>query len=162
MTKPSGQTVLLGAVVAASCLLVGYLLLVHNPAGAGAVADAHSKLTLEKIPFNGQRAYGYLTELCELGPRISDTPAMSAQQKLLTEHFEKLGAKVRQQPFRIRHPETGQPVNMANIIVQFHPERRSGFCSARTTTPAPFPIRIRPTPAAPSSAPTTAAAARPC
>ncbi len=139
MTKPSGQTVLLGAVVAASCLLVGYLLLAYNPSGAGAAADAHSKLTLQKIPFNGQRAYGYLNELCELGPRVSDTPAMSAQQKLLIEHFEKLGAKVRQQPFRIRHPETGQPVNMANIIVQFHPERRERILLCTHYDTRPFP-----------------------
>jgi hypothetical protein len=141
MTRPSSQTVLLGAVVVGSCLLVGYLLVLRDPQGAaaGAAADPHSRLKLADIPFDGKRAYGYLNELCDLGPRISDTPAMSAQQKLLSEHFEKLGAKVHLQPYRIRHPSSGEPVQMANLIVQWHPERRERLllCTHYDTRPYP-------------------------
>ncbi len=137
MTRPSGQTVLLAAVVAGSCLLVGYLLLLHEPRGPA--AEAQSRLTLADIPFNGARAYDYLNELCALGPRISDTPGMTAQQKLLTEHFQKLGATIRPQPFQIRHPETGKTVQMANLIVEWHPERRERIllCTHYDTRPYP-------------------------
>ena len=46
-----------------------------------------SRLTLKDIPINGQRAYAYLKEICELGPRPSGSAAMVAQQELLVEHF---------------------------------------------------------------------------
>src|ERR1700730_6179096 len=88
-TKPSGQTVFLAAVVAASGALVGYLLLFYDPGRAAQSAvDNQSRLALSEIPFNGQRAYGYLNDLCGLGSRISGSAGMHAQQKLLTTHFQ--------------------------------------------------------------------------
>ena len=98
-----------------------------------------SSLSLADIPFNGARAFEYLTQLCELGPRVSDTPAMQTQQKLLAEHFQKLGGKVSWQKFRIRHPETGNPVSMANLIVQWRPElkQRIMLCTHFDTRPYP-------------------------
>lgn len=94
--RPSGQTLLLAASVAGSCLLVGYLLFFHSPgATADNAADPKSRLTLADIPFDGQRAYDYLNELCALGPRVSGSQGMQAQQELLTSHFRKLGGTVR-------------------------------------------------------------------
>ena len=117
MTKPSGQTVLLAAVIAGSCLLVGYLLVLRQTGEPPPpAAAAPSPLTLADIPFNGEQAFEYLNEICALGPRISSTKAMLAQQQLLANHFEKLGAKVHLQKFRIRHPETGKPEPMANLV----------------------------------------------
>src|SRR5436190_23649109 len=45
-------------------------------------------------PLNAQRAYGYLLELCEIGPRPSGSAGMQKQQALLENFFKKLGAKV--------------------------------------------------------------------
>src|SRR5207247_2322384 len=45
-------------------------------------------------PLDVERAYGYLRQICALGPRLSGSPGMSAQQKLLVEHFEHLGGKI--------------------------------------------------------------------
>ncbi len=138
MTKPSGQTLLLAAVIAGSCLLAGYLLVFHQAGNTAAAASA-SPLTLEDIPFNGQRAYEYLQAICELGPRISNSKPMHAQQLMLQEHFQKLGANVRWQKFRIRHPETGNPVPMANLIVEWHPERRERILLCTHYDTRPFP-----------------------
>jgi peptidase M28-like protein len=140
MTKPSGQTLLLAAVVAGSCVLVGYLLVFHDrTAAALSAANDGSRLTLADIPFNGARAYDYLNDLCVLGPRISGSPGMQAQQKMLVTHFQKLGAKVRFQKFRLRHPADGSAVAMANLIVEWHPERRERIllCTHYDTRPYP-------------------------
>lgn len=148
MTKPSGQTVLLAAVIAGSCLLVGYLLVFRQTGEADPpAAAAPSPLTLADIPFNGEQAFEYLNEICALGPRISSTKAMLAQQQLLANHFEKLGAKVHLQKFRIRHPETGKPVSMANLIVQWHPDRRERIllCTHYDTRPYPDQDPTNPT-----------------
>ena len=140
IAKPSGQTLLLAVVVAGSCVLVGYLLIFHDagPPSANA-ANTRSQLKLSQIPFNGQRAYDYLNELCALGPRVSGSPAMQAQQKLLTEHFQKLGAKVSPQAFQIRHPQNGKAVGMANLLVEWQPERRERIllCAHYDTRPYP-------------------------
>ncbi len=123
-SKRSGQNLLLGAVIAGSILLLGYVVLFYDGRSEAPTAAIKSRLTLSQIPFNGERAYQYLQSLCALGPRPSGSAAMSEQQKHLTDHFEKLGANVRRQEFRVRHPHTGEPVSMANLIVEWHPERR--------------------------------------
>jgi glutaminyl-peptide cyclotransferase len=95
--------------------------------------------TLATIPFNGERAYAHLTALCEIGPRISDSPGMLKQQELLTQHFEQLGGKVSLQSWEVRHPETGAPAKLANLIVQWHPDRKQRvlLCTHYDTRPYP-------------------------
>ena len=108
--------------------------------GGGGRADA-APLELDDIPFNGQRAYGYLQELCDLGPRPSGTPAMARQQELLKTHFEKLGGQFSRQEFRVRHPLTGDPVQMANLIVEWHPDRRQRILLCAHYDTRPYPDR---------------------
>jgi hypothetical protein len=71
---------------------------------------------------------------------------MHAQQKLLTDYFEKLGAKVHKQGFRVRHPVNGSAVSMANLVVEWHPERteRIMFCTHYDTRPYPDQDRRNP------------------
>ena len=141
MSKTTGQTVLLAAVIVGSCLLVGYLLVFHNAGASPPSAAIPSQLTLDDIPFDGQRAFGYLSDLCALGPRPSGSQAMTAQQDMLAEHFRKLGSKVSLQKFRVRHPQTGAPVPMANMIVEWHPERRQRILLCAHYDTRPFPDR---------------------
>lgn len=141
MNKTTGQTVFLAAVIVGSCLLVGYLLVFHNAGASPPNAAIPSQLTLDDIPFDGQRAFGYLSDLCALGPRPSGSPAMTAQQDVLAEHFRKLGGKVSLQKFRVRHPQTGAPVPMANLIVEWHPERRQRILLCAHYDTRPFPDR---------------------
>jgi hypothetical protein len=104
-------------------------------------------LKLKDIPFDGARAYGYLKQLCDLGPRPSGSEAMTAQQKLLAEHFEKLGAKVEFQRFTAPYPldgpdETmfGHDVPMANLIVRWNPEARERVMICGHYDTLPFPL----------------------
>jgi len=103
------------------------------------VAPRGKQLTLENIPFNGERAYRHLQDLCAIGPRISGSKGMQEQQELVTRHFESLGAKVTQQEFFVRHPETGERTRLANLIVEFHTDRKERvlFCAHYDTRPFP-------------------------
>jgi len=100
-------------------------------------------------PLDALRAYRYLQQICQLGPRISGSPAMTRQQELLTEYFEKLGGKVIRQEFEAPNPLGGAPVPMTNLIVQWHPERRERIllCAHYDTRPLPDqdpnPVRRR-------------------
>ena len=110
--------------------------------------------------FNGAPAYDYLKQLCDIGPRRSGSAAMAKQQKLLVEHFEKLGGKVELQRFTRPRSAGRLGVPMANIIVRWNPEKpASGSCSAAITTRCPFRCGIRRIRGGGSSGPTTTPAA---
>lgn len=96
---------------------------------------------LEQIPFDGARAYGYLKQICEIGPRPSGSEGMQKQQELLLRHFSQLGAEVSLQEFAGRDPRTGQLVPMANLIARFFPERRDRILLCAHYDTLPFPLR---------------------
>jgi hypothetical protein len=89
------------------------------------------------VSFDGERAMGYLKAICDLGPRMSGTPAMTRQQELITKHFEGLGCKVRAQKFDAKQVSQKKSVPMTNLIVSFFPERdrRVILCSHYDTRP---------------------------
>jgi len=146
MRKVSGQTVFLVFVVIGSCLALGYVFLTQPPNLLEEPQGQVSRLALDDIPFNGRRAFGYLEKICDLGPRMSGSDGMRKQQKLLAEHFRKLGGHVTFQRFQVRHPLTGQPVPMANLVVQWHPQRRERIllCAHYDTRPYPDRDPLRP------------------
>jgi hypothetical protein len=136
----------------ASLLLYAALAVYENKGLAGnpfrgreAPAPA-SRLTLEQIPFDGQQAYKNLEAIVDLGPRTSGSAGMLAQQKLLIDHFQNLGGKVKLQRFRIRHPRDGSEVRMANLMVSWHPERKERIliCAHYDTRPYPDQDRVNP------------------
>lgn len=100
-----------------------------------------SPLGLEDIPFDGAQAYEYLEEICRLGRRPSGSPGMEAQQRMLADHFRELGGKVGFQAFRVRHPLDGSPVTMANLVVQWHPDRNERILLGAHYDTRPFPDR---------------------
>jgi hypothetical protein len=140
MRRPTGQNLYLGAVLLVSAAVAGYLCFVHG-SDAELGAQVRNPRTLADIPFDGSKAYGYLQQLCDLGSRVSGSPGMVKQQALLTEHFTKLGAQVERQEFRVRHPQTGQAVPMANLIVHWHPKRAERLLLAAHYDTRPFPDR---------------------
>ena len=98
----------------------------------------------EKQPvLNAKRAEGYLLKICRLGTRISGTRGMGLQQKLLQEHFGKLGGKVFYQSFDVAHPLTGNPVRMANMIVSWHPDAKERVILCCHYDTRPYPDRDR-------------------
>lgn len=112
-----------------SCLLLGMVGIASAPAQPPAAADA----------FDGRRAYGYLREICSYGNRMSGSEGMKRQQELLEKHFKELGFEVEFQRFSTKHPLTGKPVPMANMIVRFFPDRpkRILMCAHYDTRPLP-------------------------
>ncbi len=102
-------------------------------------AEDRSDLKLADIPFDGAAAYAYLKQICDIGPRRSGTPGMRKQQLLLLDHFRKLGARVELQRFQTRHPLDGSIVQLANLIVTWHPDRRERvlLCAHYDTRPYP-------------------------
>lgn len=91
--------------------------------------------------FDGEAAFEFLRRAVAIGPRISATAGMARQQEWLTEHFEALGATVRKQPFRVRHPHLGTEVELSNLIVRFHPERQRRLLICCHYDTRPFPDR---------------------
>ena len=108
--------------------------------------EISSGLAQEPTQFQGERAFGYLRSVCEIGPRISGQPGMVKQQEALKKHFDDLGAKVAFQHFNVKHPLGSGRVNMANLIVRWHPERskRILLCCHYDTRPFPDSDRVNP------------------
>jgi glutaminyl-peptide cyclotransferase len=134
--SPSWQYFALGGV----CIIAIIALAINNNrTSESAQRPATSKLKTANIPFNGERAYQYLKEICAIGPRVSGTEGMLRQQAYLKAHFEKLGGRVSMQEFTARHPQTGNPVRLANLIIQWHPDRKDRILLCAHYDTRPFP-----------------------
>jgi hypothetical protein len=96
---------------------------------------------VETPAIDADRAYGYLNKVCKIGPRMSGSPGMVAQQKLIADHFGALGVRVQFQSFDAEHPISGVPVRMSNMLVQWHPEARERVLIACHYDTRPFPDR---------------------
>jgi hypothetical protein len=128
-----------GLVLAGIATAIVALALWNSGTLAWSQRAAESKLALADIPFDGERAYGYLKQICAIGPRVSGTEGMRKQQELLKAHFESLGGRVSLQAFQARNPESGARVPMANLLVEWHPEKteRILLCCHYDTRPFP-------------------------
>lgn len=74
--------------------------------------------------FDGDFAMSVLKQTCDLGPRVSGSEGMTRQQDLLDEHFKWCQALVAKQRFQATHPLHGRPVDLANLVVRWHPDRK--------------------------------------
>jgi glutaminyl-peptide cyclotransferase len=92
-------------------------------------------------PLDADRSFKYLTEVCNIGTRVSGTAGMAKQQKLITDHFVKFGCQVKLQPFDAPHPVNGNPVRMNNIIISWHPESKERILLCAHYDTRPFPDR---------------------
>jgi hypothetical protein len=123
-SAPPGDCLPQALVAACALLLIAW-------AGSAVAAD---------VPLvDADRAFDYLTRICNIGPRISGTEGMAQQQALLEAHFEGLGATVGYQAFDAVHPQTGGPVRLANMIVSWHPEREARVLLCCHYDTRPFP-----------------------
>jgi hypothetical protein len=89
------------------------------------------------VPFDGKRALEYIRDLCKIGTRISGSDGMKKQRDLVKAHFEKYGGKVSFQRFTAQQTSRPNPVEMANVIVAWHPDRarRVILCTHYDTRP---------------------------
>lgn len=107
--------------------------------------DRPLELTSRPIPaiYSADRAMGYLEKLCAFGPRPTGSEAFERQKQYLVEFFETNGAAVRLQTESIRHPETGEPVDMSNLIASWFPDRPTRYLLCAHYDTRPFPDRDR-------------------
>jgi hypothetical protein len=91
----------------------------------------------DKIPFDGARAISYLEEICKIGPRISGTEGFKQEQDLAEKHFKACGGAVNYQRFTARQRSQQRPVEMANMIISWFPDRKRRviLCSHYDTRP---------------------------
>ena len=143
MKRPDGQTIFLGSAIVLAVAVVTWLI-VFGPGRNGQAQRLRpraSNFQLSDIPFDGERSYEMLKQICDLGPRFSGSPGMQRQQELLQAHFEQLGGQVSFQRFAVRHPLTGKEVPMANLIVKWHPDRQERILLCAHYDTRPFPDR---------------------
>lgn len=129
--------------VAVYPLLLVLLLLIANSAAGGNALHAQSAVAVKPnapvAGFDSQEAFHHLENVCGLGRRFSTSRGMTQQREYLREQFESIGAEVFMQPFSARDPRDGRQVELANMIVRFHPHRskRLLLCCHYDTRPFP-------------------------
>nr|MCS5571610.1 hypothetical protein [Pseudomonadales bacterium] len=77
--------------------------------------QAIDKKFLSRVPFDGERSFQVLKDLCAIGTRVSGSAGMEQQRKYLEKYLTALGGKVDLQSFDTRHPEDGSRVTMHNM-----------------------------------------------
>jgi hypothetical protein len=85
--------------------------------------EANAAMLAPPPPIDGERAYGYLKQICKIGPRTAGSEANARQRKLVADHFRKNGATLHEQEFPARDPQSGEPLKMANLIGSWNSER---------------------------------------
>jgi hypothetical protein len=90
-------------------------------------------------PCQPDRAYSYLEQVCEIGPRRSGSEGMRLQQAMLTEFFTARGGLVELQKFMGHDPESGKPVEFANLIARWRPELTERILIAAHYDTRPYP-----------------------
>ena len=99
--------------------------------------DRDPRPAARAVPFDGKRAMEYLKAVCDIGPRMSGSPGMKKQQALLRKHFAALDLTVTEQTFTAQQASQRQGVEMTNLIVSIHPDRKRRviLCSHYDTRP---------------------------
>jgi glutaminyl-peptide cyclotransferase len=92
---------------------------------------ATASVVSQAAPFNRQRSFGYLEQLCKLGPRYPGAPGHTAARDWLVKTLKPLGDDVSLQKFthtvRQNHPmrsKVGATLNLSNIVCRFRPQEK--------------------------------------
>ena len=87
--------------------------------------------------FDGDRAFQFLVDQTDFGPRAPGSSGHTACQEYLVGQLEKAGASVVRQPFMHFNTESGETITMTNIIGSFYPEKmdRIMLCAHWDTRP---------------------------
>jgi glutaminyl-peptide cyclotransferase len=134
-TGRRGRYIVLLVLVAVLIGAGGWLL----PSGATPTVATASDHWQIPSHFDADRAFGYLEQIVAIGPRISGTAGMEQQQQMLLQFFADQGAQTQLQAFEVRHPQTGEPTTLANLVARFRPEaaKRYLLCAHYDTRPYP-------------------------
>ncbi len=100
---------------------------------------AQSPASLNPAKIDAKRAYGYLLDICKIGPRPAGSAANTKQRDLVAAHFKVKGGTVREQPFKGVDPVSGQDVAMVNLIGSWFPDRLERVVLGVHYDTRPFP-----------------------
>ena len=125
--------------LALGLLAMAAVLAVGLPLAAQRSRSNEANVPLKPPPIDGERAYGYLKDLCAIGPRPAGSAANARQRELVAEHFRAHGGQTSEQPFRGTDPRSGAPVSMVNLIGSWHPERTERVLLGAHYDTRPFP-----------------------
>ncbi len=106
-------------------------------------ANAAMAAAAAPAPIDGQRAYKYLKQICDLGPRPAGSAANTKQREMVARHFQTHGAKIIEQPFTAHDPKTNAAVSMVNLVGSWHPERLQRVVLGVHYDTRPFPDEER-------------------
>ncbi len=112
-----------------------------QPASAATVDHSIDETEHKPTSFDQDAAFGFLKTVCSFGRRVSLSSGMQKQQEFLKEHFQELGAEVIMQPFNARDPNTGNWVQLSNMVVRWNPERKSRLLICCHYDTRPYPDR---------------------
>lgn len=112
MKRLDGASLFLVFAVCLAAGGLGYLVFSgpKTPQDPTTLYTAEAPVGAAQSPLQADRAFGYLQQVCDLGPRFSGSVGMQRQQELLEKHFQQLGGQVERQAFRVHHPLTGKAV----------------------------------------------------
>lgn len=88
-------------------------------------------------PIDGARAYRYLQQICDVGPHTAGSKANATVRQMVADHFKAHGGAVYEQKFRGTDPATRRPLEFANLIGRWFPDRtdRVLICAHYDTRP---------------------------
>ncbi len=75
--------------------------------------------TIVPPEFDGNRAYGYLVDQVEFGPRVPGSDSWTECRGYYYRHFEELGLQVDSQVFGFYDPYSKQDLPLVNVIARF-------------------------------------------
>lgn len=123
----SQRDLLLGLVLVLAAVAGGSYLMIQKPepkqtapSPGGTVKNYPAPL----VPFDGAQALKYLKEICDLGPRVSGTPAHAQMVDMAEKHFKEQGLTVTRQTFEGKQRSKLIAVPMTNLIAQWQPEKK--------------------------------------
>lgn len=122
----SQRDLLLGLVLLFVAGAGGAYLMFHKPTATAAVMSPGqgANFPAPLVPFDGQEAMKYVKAICDLGPRISGTPAHAKMVDMAEKHFKEQGLTVTRQTFEAKQRSKLLTVPMTNLIASWKPERK--------------------------------------
>ena len=120
----SQRDLLLGLVLLLAAGAGGAYLMFQKSATAQSPGETTKQYPAPLVPFDGQQAMKYIKEICELGPRVSGTPAHDKMVDLVEKHFTAQGLTVARQTFDGKQRSRPNAAKMTNLIARWQPEKK--------------------------------------
>jgi glutaminyl-peptide cyclotransferase len=110
--------------LALALALAGFIVVTTAPLFLRArTVEAEEPMAANPPPIDGQRAYKYLKQVCEIGPHTAGSPANTKLRAMVAAHFTNLGGVVKEQPFGAQDPKSRRKLTMANLVGSWFPDR---------------------------------------